>query len=324
MNRSDSLQTPGFYWSILLHLGGNMWNEEGNTRDREHDPDSQASSVLRFSRPLWRRYLERLKTCGVNMILLDLGEGLRYESHPELAVEGSLTREEMEEELKVMRDMGFEVVPKLNFSACHDIWMKEYSRMLSTSIYYQVCADLIHEVCEIFRPRHFHLGMDEENALLQRAYDISVIRQHDLWWHDLYYLADCVEKENARAWIWSDYLWDHRDVFLRKMPKTIVQCNWYYWAKFSKEETDGRFRTMLEAYEVLEQAGYDQVPTGSNCVCRENMQLLAQYCAGRIAPERLLGFMQTPWILTVEHNERRLNQAADALAETKQWWEARK
>ena len=112
-------------WSILLHLGGNMWNEEGNPRDREHDPDSQASSVLRFSRPLWRRYLERLKACGVNMILLDLGEGLRYESHPELAVEGSWTRDEMAAELGHMRDMGFEVVPKLNFSACHDIWMKE-------------------------------------------------------------------------------------------------------------------------------------------------------------------------------------------------------
>ena len=94
-------------WSVLLHLGGNMWNEEGNPRDREHDPDSQASPVLRFSRPLWRRYLDRLKACGVNMILLDLGEGLRYESHPELAVEGSWTRDEMAAELKVMQDMGY-------------------------------------------------------------------------------------------------------------------------------------------------------------------------------------------------------------------------
>ncbi len=311
-------------WSILLHLGGNFWNEEENIRDREHDPDSQASSVLRFSRILWRKYLERLKAGGVNTILLDLGEGLLYESHPELAVEGSWTHKEMEEELKVMRDMGFEVIPKLNFSTCHDIWMKEYSRMLSTSVYYQVCADLIHEVCGLFHPRYFHLGMDEENAILQRAYDISIIRQHDLWWHDLYYLVECVEKENARAMIWSDYLWDHREVFLKKMPKTVVQCNWYYWPKFSGADLNDRTRIMLECYEVLDRAGYDQVPAGSNCVCRDNITLLVQYCSDKVSPEHLLGFMQTPWMLMIEHNEERLNQAADSFAETKKWWDDRR
>ena len=312
------------YWSILLHLGGNMWNEEGNPRDREHDPDSQASPVLRFSRPLWRRYLEKLKEGGVNMILLDLGEGLRYESHPELAVEGSWTREEMEAELKVMRDMGFEVVPKLNFSACHDIWMKEYSRMLSTSVYYGVCADLIREVSDIFHPRFFHLGMDEENALLQRAYDISIIRQYDLWWHDLWFLVDCVEKENARAWIWSDYLWDHRDAFLSKMPKSVVQSNWYYTPKFRDGELNDRLRTMLECFEVLDRAGFDQVPTGSNCVSRGNMEMLTEYCAERIGPEHLMGFMQTPWVLTLDKFERRLNEAADGLFASKAWWENRR
>ncbi len=310
-----------FYWSILLHLGGNMWNEEGNTRDREHDPYSQASPVLRFSRPLWRRYLNRLKDIGVNMILLDLGEGLRYETHPELAVEGSWTREEMLAELRVMREMGFEVVPKLNFSACHDIWMKEYSRMLSTSVYYRLCSDLIGEVCEIFRPKYFHLGMDEENALLQRAYEISVIRQHDLWWHDLYFLVDCVEKADARAWIWSDYVWDHREAFLSKMPKSVVQSNWYYTRHFRDGELNDRARTMLECFEALDKAGFDQVPTGSNCVCPENMELLTKYCAEKVSPEHLTGFMQTPWILTVDFFERRLNEAADGLAASKEWWE---
>ena len=313
-----------FYWSILLHLGGNMWNEEGNPRDREHDPDAQASPVLRFSRPLWRNYLTRLKDGGVNMILLDLGEGLRYETHPELAVEGSWTKDEMQDELKIMRDMGFEVVPKLNFSACHDIWMKDYSRMLSTSVYYRVCADLIGEVCELFRPRYFHLGMDEENALLQRAYDIAVIRQHDLWWHDLYYLVDCVERGGARAWIWSDYVWDHRDEFLSRMPKSVVQSNWYYTPRFREDELNDSLKNMLGCYEALDKAGFDQVPTGSNCVSPENMEMLTKYCADRLDPERLLGFMQTPWVLTTEKFERRLNAAADQIAAARRWWEGSK
>ena len=304
-------------WCMLLHLGNNMWNEEGNTRMREHNPDAVASSTLRFSKPLWDRYLVRMKAAGVNTVILDLGEGLRYESHPELAVKGSWTREEMTAELGKMRDMGFEVVPKLNFSACHDVWLKEYSRMLSTPVYYQVCADLIHEVCEVFRPRYFHLGMDEETAGHQAAYEYCVIRQFDLWWHDFYFLTDCVEKENARAWIWSDYMWNHRETFLAKMPKTVVQSNWYYSGQFPEGNENPGLTNMLECFDVLEENGYDQVPTGSTWSDVRNMELLTKYCAPRISPDRLLGFMQTPWYLTLDQNEGILNEAADTLGASK-------
>ena len=116
-------------WCMLLHLGGNMWNEEGNTRQREHNPDAVASPVLRFSKDLWDRYLPKMKEAGINTVVLDIGEGMLYESHPELAVEGSWTREAMTAELEKVRAMGFEVIPKLNFSACHDVWLKEYGRM---------------------------------------------------------------------------------------------------------------------------------------------------------------------------------------------------
>ena len=28
--------------------------------------------------------------------------------------------------------MGLEVIPKMNFSTCHDSWLKNYQRMVST------------------------------------------------------------------------------------------------------------------------------------------------------------------------------------------------
>jgi hypothetical protein len=308
-------------WSVLLHLGGNMWNEEGITRGRENSPDAVASPELRFSRAVWDRQLERLASYGVNMIVLDLGEGLRYESHPELAVRGSWTQEEMAKEIAHMQSMGFEVVPKLNFSACHDVWLGEYSRMLSTRVYYEVCADLIREVSALFKPRFFHLGMDEETAAHQRDYDYCVIRQHDLWWHDFYYLMDCVEREGARAWIWSDYMWHHRDVFLKKMPKSVMQSNWYYNREFGGPELSEGLANMLTCFDELDRAGYEQIPTGSNWSCRENMELLTMYCAEHIADERLAGFMQTPWMLTLESTEDHLNEAADALYESRQHYE---
>ena len=250
-------------WSTLIHFGTNMWNEEGNTRGRENEPGAVAASTLRFDYDMWRETLGQQKAVGVNMIILDIGEGLRYESHPELAVNGSWSREALEKEIAYAKSLGIELIPKLNFSACHDIWLGEYSRMLSTRIYYQVCADLIGEVCDIFKPRFFHLGMDEETEAHQRNYDYCVIRNHDLWWKDLYYLIDCTERGGARPWIWSDYMWDHREKFLEKMPRDVIQSNWYYSMGFGADAGEWH-KKVLECFDVLDRHGYDQVPTGSN------------------------------------------------------------
>ena len=72
-------------WSTLVHLGNNMWNEEGNYRGRgENRSNRCASPVLRFDRELWDKYMQKLKETGTDTIILDVGEAMRYESHPEL------------------------------------------------------------------------------------------------------------------------------------------------------------------------------------------------------------------------------------------------
>lgn len=309
-------------WSTLIHFGTNMWNEEGNTRGRENEPGAVASSTLRFSRKLWRDLLEHQQKAGVNMIILDLGEGLRYESHPELAVNGSWTREEMEAELAYARGMGFELIPKLNFSAGHDIWLKDYSRMLSTETYYRVCEDIIAEVCDIFKPRYFHLGMDEETYEHQRNYIYAAVRQYDLWWHDFYKLVESVERGGARPWVWSDYMWHHPDLFLQKMPRDVIQSNWYYEMGFGEDAGEWH-KMVLGCFETLDRYGYDQVPTGSNYGTPENMEALTKYCTAHISDEHLLGFMQAPWVMTYEseHNRTRHWAAVDQLAASKKWYE---
>ena len=280
-------------WACLLQLGSNMWNEQGNTRGREHRSNCDASPVLRFDKLLWDSYIDELKASGCNTVIIDIGEAMVFESHPELAVLGSWPQERMKKEVERLRAMGFEVVPKLNFSACHDVWLKDYSRMLSTPIYYQVCADVIHEVCEVFKPKYFHIGMDEENAQLQRRFDYAVCRQFDLWWHDLYYLVDCVEKENARAWVWSDYIWEHTDEFIAKMPHSVLQSNWYYSGKFDEDAKNG---IGLRAFELLDKNGFDQVPTGSVWSSHQNFSMLTEYCKEQLADSpRFVGMMQTTW-----------------------------
>ena len=309
-----------FMWAHLVHLGSNMWNEEGNTRGREHRSTPCASPVLRFDRELWDSHMQGLKNSGVNTLIIDLGEAMLYESHPELAVEGSFDRKRMLEEIAKLRALGFEIIPKLNFSTCHDAWLKDYSRMISTPIYYQVCKDLIDEVCDVFKPKHFHIGMDEENAGHQKNFDLAVIRQFDLWWHDLYYFVDCVERNNARAWVWSDYIWSHTDEYLSKMPKTVVQNNWYYSNKFA--DLDEKYEIRLRSFELLDKHGFDQVPAGSVFSHNENFELLAKYSKENISKEHLLGMMQTVWERVDNGCMDKHRAAEETIANAKKWYEA--
>lgn len=306
-----------FMWAMLIHLGHNMWNEEGNTKGRGNFLECVASKKLICNKELWDEYILYMHKKGVNTVVIDIGEGMRYESHPELAVEGSWTHDEMKAEIAKLRAMGFEVVPKLNFSAGHDVWLGEYAYMLSTSIYRQVCADLIHEVCEVFKPKYFHLGMDEETWSVQANYNYAVIRQGDIYWRDFYHLVNCVEKEGVRAWIWSDLMWHHTDEFLAKMPKSVLQSNWYYRPDVFKPSREKDVHRM-NCFDILEEHGFDQVPTGSNCVEFTNMELLGKYSVEHISEERLLGLMQAPWYPTVNTNRCRnyLFGGVDAFEDT--------
>ena len=301
-------------WAYLLHLGYNMWaDREAPEWSTEH---IAAQPYLRCDISLWNDLLFKLKEAGMNMVIIDLGEGVQYASHPELAVRGSWTRERLKSELARMRSMGLEPIPKLNFSTTHDAWLGPYSRCVSSDAYYGVCQDLIAEVMDLFdKPRFFHLGMDEETAQHQRHYAYAVMRQHELWWHDFLFLVEQVEKGGVRAWIWSDYVWHHPEAFFARMPQSVLQSNWYYGAEFNEGIN------YVKAYLDLEAHGYDQAPTGSNWTHAENFPRTVAYCREHIAPQRLLGFMQTAWKPTLEATREQHLQAIALAAQGRAEWE---
>ncbi len=292
----------------LIHLSYNMWEEE----EAPVDLVRKASGVLRFDEPLWEELTEKMAQSGFTSVVLDLGDGIAYRSHPEIAVKGAWTPDRLNCEVHRLRKMGLELLPKLNFSTGHDVWLKEYSRCVSTPQYYQVCADLIAEVCEIMeRPRFFHLGMDEETAAHQRNYLYVVIRQHALFWHDLNWLAAQVERHGVRPWIWSDAIWNHEEAFLREVPKSILQSNWYYGDEFNPPHQ------YVEAYRTLDRHGYDQVPTCSNWANDTNTAHTLEWCRKEMDSERLFGFLTAPWKPTLpewrEHHLKAIEQMKAAL-----------
>jgi len=308
--RSDA----AMMWGLLLHLGYNMWcDRDVSDRGVEH---ITARPYLRCDRDLWEDLTARAAAAGINTLVIDLGEGVRYESHPELAVEGAWSPEQLRAELSRLRGLGLEPIPKLNFSATHDVWLGEYSRCVSTPRYYEVCRDLIQEVTELFDgPRLFHLGMDEETWQHQRHYAYVVVRQYELWWHDLAYLVDLVEQRGAQAWVWSDYAWSH-DAYYERMPRSVLQSNWYYGTKFAPPCNE------VATYQRLAQAGYAQVPTGSNWTTPENMRLTVAYCREQLPTETVRGFLMTPWKPTLSSERARHEQAIDLMQEARALWES--
>ena len=267
-----------------------------------------AAKELVFDEAVWQEATKLAKKGGLNAVLIDLHEGVVYPSHPEIAVKGSWTPDKLKEELRRLRSMGLEPLPKLNFSTTHSAWQGVWRKRTSTPEYYGFCSDLINDVCEIFEtPRLFHIGMDEEWTAAQPDEPFVVCRQGDLWFHDCRFLIDEVEKHGVRPWMWSDVFRRDPEGFKRNIPKSVLISNWYYEELFDPEKFPPQFPAHgYWAYENLEKAGYDQLPTGSNWCGPRNMSMTVRHCLKTIAPERLKGFMSASWMKTTEGDKARL------------------
>ena len=300
-------------WANLVHLGVDMWVDHSRLRDYPLKLTLQRggpSDTLQCDSGEWRAITDRMAAKGLNMIVIDLAEGVKYPSHPELAVKGSWTPEELRAEIERLAKLGIEAVPKINFSASHDSWMKDYGRMLSSREYYEFCSDIIRDVADIFKgARFFHIGMDEEAALNQQLFDHCAVRQGELWWHDLRFVADQVARHGMRPWMWSDYAWNNSKEYYSRCPKDIIQSNWYYSASFDMDILRANRNRQIIAQEVvqmyeidqvecymkLDKAGFDQIPCGGNWREDVNLSETVKFCRANIAPERLLGFLVAPW-----------------------------
>lgn len=273
---------------------------------------------------LWNDAITKMAEQGINMVLINLDDSVLWRSHPEISLRNSWTPERLREELAKIRKSGIEPIPVLNFSSCHDAWLGEYSRMVSTKPYYNVCRDLIAEAVEIFdKPRFIHFGMDEEDYNNQKQFDYIVIRQDDQWWGDLYfYIAEAVTR-GSRPWVWSDYVWHHPDKFFKMMPKSVLQSNWYYGENFDQKQIQ------VKAYVDLSAEGYDQVPTGSsdgiiygksNDKCIGNT---VDFCAKHIDDKHLMGFMQAFWMPTIEKYRGNIMQAIELTGAARKLFESK-
>nr|WP_286855747.1 twin-arginine translocation signal domain-containing protein [Proteiniphilum sp. UBA4988] len=291
-------------WACLMHLSVNMW------RAYYYD--------LQWNESLWNEALESMTAAGMDTVVIDLGDAVQYRSHPEIAVKGAWSTEKLQEELVKIRKMGLRPIPKLNFSTYHDSWLGPYSKMVSSDAYYQVCKDLIAEICYHFeKPDFFHLGMDEEYEPNHLTFDSISIRQNKQYWGDFYFLIGEVFKNGSRPWVWQDYIRKYPDEFAKMMPKSVLQSNWYNRNNFNPENNPS-----IKAYQTLNELGYEQVPGGSNYYegTDENFMNNVKFCTKNISDEKLLGFIQSSWRFTTEENRTHILNAIELAGKAKKWY----
>lgn len=324
----------GMIWAYLIHLGYNLWEDythKGYEMD-DYPADFSEAEVRKWAhmfRPnltcetdVWDRVIDHLGQSGANMVVVDLADGVKYKSHPEIAVKGAWTPKQVKKAVARMRELGLEPIPKLNFSTCHKAWTGEYQYCVSSKYYYRFCQDLIEEAYDMFdKPRFIHIGMDEETAANQQGLgtQYAVVRSGDLWWHDFNFLVNIIEKLGARAWIWSDYYWNNPEEFLNRMPKSVVQSNWNYYPDLAFDKDNNPTNTNSKTFVELEKHGFDQIPTGSlwrnsrEWNNTENFDCLVRHNKRIVKPEHLLGFMQTIWTPTLKPMEQSHYRAIDLI-----------
>ena len=152
---------------------------------------------------------------------------------------------------------------------------------------------------------------------MQKQQDVAIVRQGEHWWHDTFFLFKECEKHGARPWVWSDYYWHHPELFIKNMPKSVLQSNWYYH-KITKPQNESRER-MIQAYLDLDKMEFDQVPTASTWSLPYGDNEFETIGWGRdhLAPEHLKGFLTVPWTWTQPHLEYYLKNDAHLFYEAR-------
>ena len=313
-------------WAIMQHLGYNMWHDEAIWKGRMKWSNFCNDRLLCTDKS-WKRRMDRLLVPGgrTNTLVVDVGEGVVYPSHPELAVKGSWSAERLNAEVKRLKAAGLTVVPKLNFSTCHDFWLGDYARMISSPTYYKVVRDLIDDTCEIFdNPPCFQVGMDEEGYKWCSGNAYCVYRGDDLWWKDLGFYGTCIERHNARPWMFSNPGTRDLDEFVKRLPKSFLHSPWSYAQQFELQtgdpDPDAGDRT--KAFTRLAQEGFDLIPCGSVWVPRnlretglglniKNYPNLVRWFRKHVDPARVKGFWMVPWIGSTEGADDRFIAGCD-------------
>ena len=83
-------------FAMLIHLCDHMWADYYSTRwigvsQKEKDESFQS---LKIDWDLFKDYIEYLQGTGLNTLLIDVGDAVKFDRHPDLNIRDALTKDE--------------------------------------------------------------------------------------------------------------------------------------------------------------------------------------------------------------------------------------
>lgn len=306
-----------------IYLGDNV-SDDSPIRENVHG--IRYFPTLNTTKETFREITQKAVDFGFRSVLIELADGIKYKSHPEIAVDGAWEVEEFKEELHRLRSLGLTPYPKLNFSTAHDAWLGIYSRMVSTKTYYQVTREIIHEVIDIFdTPAFFHLGYDDENWQSQVRYDYACYRQFELFWHDYLFFLDTLREKGVRPCICADPYAVDKEKFLECTPKDVIVSPNYYQALYEDASTkipraNDFLMKKLETYTALPALGYEILPACSAYYNGFNIMQVIKYANNEVDQKAVKAILVETLQPVIERKKNayflaffKANQAANAL-----------
>jgi hypothetical protein len=243
-----------------------------------------------FDLELGLEAVDAMAEAGLNLLVVDCADGVRYDSHPELERHYSVPMDHLRRLVARAGERGIEVVPKLNYARSahhqHNHWFRPHNKLFDTDESWELAFELIDELIEVCAPpRFFHIGMDEDHdrSHAQYAEAIRTLRdglaERDLravmWKDEQTYAAAQVHAEKARA------AEDH-------IPTDVVQVVWHYHTVLE----DVVERLKGKGFDVWGAPGQDpdQVRAWRDALIRRDAQ----------------GFLLTQWIPCVPANREKI------------------
>ena len=286
-------------WAFLLQLGNNIWAKPGDITPYQLEDEESYHDYVYSDRETWRKVTEYLPKCGFNTVVIDIGEALKLDSHPELAVPGSWEKAEFKEELNRLRSLGLTPIPKYNFSTSHNAWMQEYGDMVGTELYKQVCDDIVKEVIEIFdKPEFFHLGLNDENPDYQKYFPVKIVRSWGEKMEDAVRLFNVCLERGVRPWIWADVgtvnEFGGPERFCKYIPKEVLVSNRTKKLVIRMDGSPDAPQT--KQYRELADWGYEQVATCYRWEWFLNEKMTMRYCQDYVKKDSVIGYMTAPWL----------------------------
>ena len=291
--------------AFLMHLGTNNWQNKGhNARSYLDNEDFVYRDELNCDKETWRKVTEFLPSCGINTLVIDVADGVVYDKHPEISIPGAWTKAELKEDLDRLRAMGITPIPKCNFSCCHDAWLKEYSKMVGTDIYNEVCKDVIEELIELFdNPEFFHLGLEEEDYNSQMGTPFAIVRDCIDRLEGANRLFDICRAHGVRPWIWVDAKsidgLGGDEMFKKYIGKDVLLSNFYYGSlRFHSQMCE---KSEFASYCCkFDEWGYEQIPTGSTWSWHLSNKDIVRFSKNFLSEKTLKGYMSASWMLTTK------------------------